>query len=119
MAIPVDRVGDKREHLLLGRQVACFGCRWIVCVSHRRYETGDDERARVDLPLFYGRGPEGCEVSSLRVALVFGTNENVENMQSTLIVVYGEKVFSAAQHHFVFRRPGIAKAYSLLLLVPM
>jgi hypothetical protein len=27
--------------------------------------------------------------------------------------------FSAAQHHFVSRRPGIVKAYSLLLSVPM
>ena len=48
MAIPVDRVGDEREYLLFGRQVACCGCRWIVCESDRCYETGDDECARVD-----------------------------------------------------------------------
>ena len=46
--MPVDRVGDEREHLLFGRQVVCCGCRWIVCESDRCYETADDECARVD-----------------------------------------------------------------------
>jgi acyl-CoA synthetase (AMP-forming)/AMP-acid ligase II len=36
--------------------------------------------------------------------------------RSAVAVLIG---FSVTQHHFVARRPGIVKAYSLLLLVPM